>query len=95
MASAARTANRVIAVTHGEIENTEDVEFKADLGTTSAGVTNGEWITVTHTCMHEHTHTHTHTHTAIAPMVTTAKGAITQSANAQAQETFGVKSDNV
>ena len=32
---------------------------------------------------------------AIAPMVTTAKGAITQSGNAAAQEQFSAKADNV
>ena len=39
VASAARTANRVVAVTQGEVENTEDLEFRKGLEGASTGVT--------------------------------------------------------
>ena len=44
MANAARTANRVVAVTKGEAENTLDVEYKSKLDTSQAGVSTGEWV---------------------------------------------------
>ena len=42
MSNAARTANRVVAVTKGESENTTDVEYKGKLDSTQAAVTSGE-----------------------------------------------------
>ena len=42
MASAARTANRVVAVTKGEAENSTDVDFKAKLDSSSSAVTSGK-----------------------------------------------------
>ncbi len=41
VASAARTANRVVAVTKGEAENSTDVNFKDNLETSSTAVTHG------------------------------------------------------
>lgn len=42
VASAARTANRVVAVTRGEAENSTDVDFKAKLDSSSTAVTSGK-----------------------------------------------------
>jgi len=42
VASAARTANRVVAVTQGEVENTEDLEFKRNLVASSEAVKQSE-----------------------------------------------------
>ena len=44
VANAARTANRVVAVTKGESENTTDVEYKGKLDSTQTAVTTGEWV---------------------------------------------------
>ena len=41
IASAARTANRVVAVTKGEAENSTDTEFKTNLDSSSSAVTAG------------------------------------------------------
>lgn len=46
VASAARTANRVVAVTRGEAENTTDVNFKDKLDSSSAAVTAGEELNI-------------------------------------------------
>jgi len=44
VASAARTANRVVAVTQGEVENTEDLEFKRNLVASSEAVKQSEGL---------------------------------------------------
>lgn len=41
VASAARTANRVVAITKGEAENSTDVNFKGQLDSSSVAVTTG------------------------------------------------------
>ena len=46
MASAARTANRVVAISKGEVENSEDVDFKNKLGSASGAVTTGMYASV-------------------------------------------------
>lgn len=42
VASAARTANRVVAITKGEAENSTDVDFTQNLESSSTAVTTGE-----------------------------------------------------
>jgi len=51
--NAARTANRVVAVTKGESENTTDVEYKGKLDSTQAAVTaggSGGVVSTSHGC---------------------------------------------
>ena len=72
VASAARTTKMVQNVAEGEIENTEDPQFKADLTAAKDRVTQ-----------------------SIAPMVTSARSAITQPGDAAAHETFCSNADNV
>ena len=42
VASAARTARRVVAITQGEAENTLDVDFKKNLQSSSDAITTGQ-----------------------------------------------------
>lgn len=44
MASAARTAKRVVAVTKGEAENSTDVDFQSKLNSSSSAVTSGKLV---------------------------------------------------
>ena len=41
VASGARTANRVVAISKGEVENSEDVDFKRKLDAASGAVSTG------------------------------------------------------
>ena len=107
MASGARTANRVVAISKGEAENSEDVDFKNNLDAASGAVSTGKikifivfslslsFSLFLSLSIHSFILPQSTLTVAIAPMVTTAKGAITQSGNAAAQEQFSAKADNV
>ena len=72
MASGARTANRVVAISKGEAENSEDIEFKNKLDAASNSVTSGMYVVLSlspppppHTHLDTHTHTLRHAHSLV------------------------------